>query len=60
MRNKISKGNSLDYEKLCVLHMEFQLYPVCDGKLLKNSALRMTMPRFITEDDGLVKQCEVC
>lgn len=60
MRNKISKGKRLDYEKLCMLHMEFQLCPVGDGKLLKNSVQRMTVPRFITKNDGLVKQCEGC
>lgn len=43
----------MDYEKPCMLHMGFKLCPVCDGKLLKDLAQGMAVPRFITKNDGM-------
>lgn len=53
VRNKISKREQMDYEKPCMLHMGFKLCPVCDGKLLKDLAQGMAVPRFITKNDGM-------
>lgn len=43
------------HEKSCMLPMRFKLYPVGDEELLKDLAQGMTVPRFMTKNDGLVK-----